>query len=256
MRLLDDSQFGSRLHLVPFADAQRQIVAAVNPAYRVVAYRRFMVRVAEEIARRVGALALVTGESIGQVASQTVENVATIDAVARMPVLRPLIGMDKQEIINEARHIGSFDISILPDEDCCSLFVPRHPVLRSTAAEAERVEAALDVDGSGGDERRRGGDGDVREVMGGRQVLILIRPSSTIQSCSSRDSLSNLPKNRRPKFNTERSPWLLSQKTTMPLYNDGGNTLMSVKSVSSVTKARPSLRHTSAILPSGCPARP
>ena len=147
VRLLDDSQFGSRLHLVPFADAQRQIVAAVNPAYRVVAYRRFMVRVAEEIARRVGALALVTGESIGQVASQTVENVATIDAVAGMPVLRPLIGMDKQEIINEARHIGSFDISILPDEDCCSLFVPRHPVLRSTAAEAERVEAALDVDG-------------------------------------------------------------------------------------------------------------
>ena len=127
VRLLDDSQFGSRLHLVPFADAQRQIVAAVNPAYRVVAYRRFMVRVAEEIARRVGALALVTGESIGQVASQTVENVATIDAVAGMPVLRPLIGMDKQEIINEARHIGSFDISILPDEDCCSLFVPRHP---------------------------------------------------------------------------------------------------------------------------------
>ena len=136
-----------RLHLVPFADAQRQIVAVVNPAYRVVAYRRFMMRVAEEIARRVGALALVTGESIGQVASQTVENVATIDAVARMPVLRPLIGMDKQEIINEARHIGSFDVSILPDEDCCSLFVPRHPVLRSTAAAAERLEAALDVDG-------------------------------------------------------------------------------------------------------------
>ncbi len=146
VRVLDESQFGSRLHLVPFADAQRQIVAAVNPAYRVVAYRRFMVRVAEELARRVGALALVTGESIGQVASQTVENVAAIDAVAGMPVLRPLIGMDKQEIITEAQRLQTFDISILPDEDCCSLFVPKHPVLRSSVSEAERMENALDVD--------------------------------------------------------------------------------------------------------------
>ena len=146
VRMLDESQFGSRLHLVPFADAQRQIVAAVNPAYRVVAYRRFMVRVAEEMAKRVGALALATGESIGQVASQTVENIASIDAVATMPVLRPLIGMDKQEIVTEARRLGTFDISILPDEDCCSLFVPRHPVLRSSVVEAERMEAALDVD--------------------------------------------------------------------------------------------------------------
>ena len=146
VRVLDESQFGSRLHLVPFADAQRQIVAAVNPTYRVVAYRRFMVRVAEELARRVNALALVTGESIGQVASQTVENISTIDSVARMPVLRPLIGMDKQEIITEARRLETFDISILPDEDCCSLFVPKHPVLRSSVAEAERMETALDVD--------------------------------------------------------------------------------------------------------------
>ena len=105
-----------------------------------------MVRVAEELARRANALALVTGESIGQVASQTVENISTIDSVARMPVLRPLIGMDKQEIITEARRLGTFDISILPDEDCCSLFVPKHPVLRSSIAEAERMETALDVD--------------------------------------------------------------------------------------------------------------
>ncbi len=146
VRVLDESQFGSRLHLVPFADAQRQIVAAVNPAYRVVAYRRFMVRVAEELARRVGALALVTGESIGQVASQTVENIATIDSVATMPVLRPLVGMDKNEIIAEARKLETFDISILPDEDCCSLFVPKHPILRSSPGEAERMENALDVD--------------------------------------------------------------------------------------------------------------
>lgn len=146
VRVLDESQFGSRLHLVPFADAQRQIVAAVNPAYRVVSYRRFMVRVAEELARRGGALALVTGESIGQVASQTVENIATIDSVATMPVLRPLVGMDKNEIITEARKLETFDISILPDEDCCSLFVPKHPVLRSSPGEAEHMENALDVD--------------------------------------------------------------------------------------------------------------
>ena len=145
-RVLNQSQRESRLHLVPFADVQRQIVAAVAPAYRVVAYRRFMMRAAQEIARRTGALTLVTGESIGQVASQTVENIASIDAVADMPVLRPLIGMDKQEIITEAQRIGTFDISILPDEDCCSLFVPRHPVLRSSPAEAERLESALDVD--------------------------------------------------------------------------------------------------------------
>ena len=145
VRVLDDYQYGSRLHLVPFSEAQRHIVAAVNPAYRVIAYRRFMVRVAESIARRVGAMALVTGESIGQVASQTIENIASIDAVATMPVLRPLVGMDKQEIINEARHIGTYDISILPDEDCCSLFVPKHPVLRSRPSDAARHEATLDV---------------------------------------------------------------------------------------------------------------
>ena len=145
VRVLDDYQYGSRLHLVPFSEAQRHIVAAVNPAYRVIAYRRFMVRVAEAIARRVGAMALVTGESIGQVASQTIENIASIDAVATMPVLRPLVGMDKQEIINEARQIGTYDISILPDEDCCSLFVPKHPVLRSRPSDAARNEATLDV---------------------------------------------------------------------------------------------------------------
>ena len=146
VRVLNDYQHGSRLHLVPFSEAQRHIVAAVNPAYRVIAYRRFMVRVAEAISQRVGAIALVTGESIGQVASQTIENIASIDAVATMPILRPLVGMDKQEIINEARQIGTYDISILPDEDCCSLFVPKHPALRSKPAEAARYEASLDVD--------------------------------------------------------------------------------------------------------------
>ena len=146
VQALDRYQLGSRLHLVPFADIQKQIIATVPPPYRVVAYRRFMIRVAEAIAQRDGALALVTGESVGQVASQTLENIATVDAVARMPVLRPLIGMDKVEIIDHARRIDTYSISIKPDEDCCSLFVPRHPILRATPWEAERVEEGLDID--------------------------------------------------------------------------------------------------------------
>ena len=146
VRILDRYQLGSRLYLVPFADIQRQIIATVSPAYRVIAYRRFMIRVAEKIARQEGALALATGESLGQVASQTLENIATVDAVAQMPVLRPLIGMDKIEIINQARDIGTYSTSIEPDEDCCSLFVPKHPVLRSSPQEAERLEEGLDIE--------------------------------------------------------------------------------------------------------------
>jgi thiamine biosynthesis protein ThiI len=142
---LDRYQGGSRLYLVPFADIQRRIIAAAPPAYRVVAYRRFMVRVAQAIARKEGALALVTGESVGQVASQTLENIASIDAVAEMPILRPLIGMDKAEIIQQAQQIGTYATSIEPDEDCCSLFVPRHPVIHSTVDSAARAEEGLDV---------------------------------------------------------------------------------------------------------------
>ncbi|MDA1096615.1 MAG: tRNA 4-thiouridine(8) synthase ThiI [Chloroflexi bacterium] len=146
VRILDGFQFGSRLYLVPFADVQRRIIGDVPPAYRVVAYRRFMVRIAEVFARSEGAGALVTGESVGQVASQTLENIASIDSVAQIPILRPLIGMDKSEIIERAQRIGTFETSILPDEDCCSLFVPKHPVLRSTPAAAERAEYSLPVD--------------------------------------------------------------------------------------------------------------
>ena len=138
-------QYDSRLFLVPFGEIQREVVLSVPGPARVVVYRRLMVRMAEAIARREGALALTTGESLGQVASQTLENIAAIDAAAAGPVLRPLIGTDKIEIIREAKQLGTFEISIEPDADCCTLFVPRHPLTRMTAAEAAAAESRLDI---------------------------------------------------------------------------------------------------------------
>jgi thiamine biosynthesis protein ThiI len=138
-------QMRSRLYLVPFGEIQQEVVARGPSDLRVVLYRRLMVRIAEELARREGALALCTGESVGQVASQTLANVAAIDAVAAMPILRPLIGMDKEEISREAQSLGTFPISILPDQDCCTLFVPRNPATRVTLERAAQAEEALDV---------------------------------------------------------------------------------------------------------------
>jgi thiamine biosynthesis protein ThiI len=143
---LTEWQYDSRLHLVPFGDIQRAVVLSVPPPARVVIYRRLMVRIAEALARRAGAQALVTGESLGQVASQTLENIACIDEAAAMPILRPLIGMDKLEITDEARRLGTFEISIEPDADCCTLFVPRHPATRLSAGEARAAEARLELD--------------------------------------------------------------------------------------------------------------
>jgi thiamine biosynthesis protein ThiI len=144
-KLLTRWQYRSRLHVVSFGDVQHQIVASCPPKLRVVLYRRFMVRIAEAIAEREQAEALVTGESLGQVASQTLSNMATIDAAVSLPLLRPHVGRDKDEIIEEARRLESFDISIEPDQDCCSLFVPDHPATHSTIAEVEEAEQALDV---------------------------------------------------------------------------------------------------------------
>jgi thiamine biosynthesis protein ThiI len=138
-------QYHSRLFLVPFGEIQREVVLRVPAPARVVAYRRLMVRIAEAIGRRAGAGALVTGESLGQVASQTLENISTIGAAAELPILRPLIGMDKLEITDQARAIGTFEISSEPDADCCSLFVPRHPGTRVSRAEAAAMEARLPV---------------------------------------------------------------------------------------------------------------
>jgi thiamine biosynthesis protein ThiI len=138
-------QLAARLWLVPFGEIQREVVLTVPPALRVLVYRRLMVRIAEALARRSGALALVTGESLGQVASQTLEHVARISEATGLPILRPLIGSDKEEIIREARAIGTYEISIEPDQDCCSLFVPKHPATRTTAAEAEAAEVRLEI---------------------------------------------------------------------------------------------------------------
>ena len=109
--------------------------------------RRFMMRLAQAVARRAGAKALITGESLGQVASQTMMALAVTDDVAEMPVLRPLIGMDKVEIIRMSREIGTYDTSILPYEDCCTVFTPRHPATRPSLEDVRKAEAALDVEG-------------------------------------------------------------------------------------------------------------
>lgn len=145
LKTLTRHQFNSRLFLVPFGEIQRQIVAAVSRPLRVVLYRRMMVRIAEAIARREKAKALVTGESLGQVASQTLENMAVIQQAATLPILRPLVGMDKQEIIDQARRIGTFDISSISDQDCCQLFLPKHPATKAHSADVEKDEASFDV---------------------------------------------------------------------------------------------------------------
>jgi thiamine biosynthesis protein ThiI len=142
---LTEWQYDSSLYLVPFGEIQREVVLSVPGPARVVVYRRLMLRIAEALAHRHGALALTTGESLGQVASQTLENIAAIDPVARGPVFRPLIGTDKLEITAEAQRLGTFEISIEPDADCCTLFVPRHPLTRMRVAEADAAEARLDV---------------------------------------------------------------------------------------------------------------
>ncbi|MEP6593677.1 MAG: tRNA uracil 4-sulfurtransferase ThiI, partial [Acidobacteriota bacterium] len=145
-KLLAQFQFHSRLFMVPFGAIQQQIVLAVAPPLRVVIYRRFMMRIAERIARHGRAQALVTGEVVGQVASQTIENMTSINSVVSMPVLRPLVGMDKEEIVAEAERLGSYPISIMPDQDCCTLFTPKHPATRARAADVARAEAALPID--------------------------------------------------------------------------------------------------------------
>jgi tRNA uracil 4-sulfurtransferase len=143
--LLTSYQLRSRLVLVAFGEIQRQVVLAVPPALRVVVYRRLMLRIAERLARTWRARALVTGEVIGQVASQTLENMTAIAGATQMQVLRPLVGMDKDEIVDEARRIGTFPISIIPDQDCCTLFTPRHPETRAKSEDIAQVERALPI---------------------------------------------------------------------------------------------------------------
>jgi tRNA uracil 4-sulfurtransferase len=145
-RTLTEFQFRTKLNLVPFGELQQRVVLAVAPPLRVVIYRRLMMRIAERIARNDHATALVTGDVVGQVASQTLENMATIGRVVSLPVLRPLVGMDKEEIIAAAERLGTYSISIVPDQDCCTLFTPRHPATKAKAEDIERAEAELPID--------------------------------------------------------------------------------------------------------------
>jgi thiamine biosynthesis protein ThiI len=144
--LLTLSQLRSRLLLVPFGELQQQVVLAVKPELRVVIYRRLMLRIAEVHARAWRARALVSGEVVGQVASQTLENMTVIAQATTLQLLRPLIGMDKDEIVAEAGRIGTFPISIIPDQDCCTLFTPKHPATRVRLEQIEDAERALPID--------------------------------------------------------------------------------------------------------------
>ncbi len=144
--VLTRHQYRSTLYLVPFIAVQEKIMSGAPASHRVILYRRAMLRIAERIALREGAKALVTGENIGQVASQTLSNILAINEVATLPVLRPLSGEDKEEIIAAAQRIGTYDISIEPYEDCCSLFVPRHPETHANAQTVRNMEAGLDLD--------------------------------------------------------------------------------------------------------------
>jgi thiamine biosynthesis protein ThiI len=145
-RLLAQYQFHSRLFLVPFGEIQQQVTVSVPPPLRVVIYRRLMMRIAEQIGRDHRAQALVTGEVVGQVASQTLENLTAINEVVSMPVLRPLIGMDKDEIIAQAQRLGTYPVSIIPDQDCCTLFTPRHPATKAHPRDVQSAEATLPID--------------------------------------------------------------------------------------------------------------
>jgi thiamine biosynthesis protein ThiI len=144
--LLTRYQLYSRLYLVPFGEIQRQIVLTVPAPLRVVLYRRMMIRIAEELARREHCWALVTGDSLGQVASQTPENLSVVEDAAHLPILRPLIGMDKLEITEQAQRIGTFDISIEPDQDCCRLFTPPHPATKTTLDQIHSIERSLAIE--------------------------------------------------------------------------------------------------------------
>lgn len=134
------------LHVVHFTEVQRAIQKNVPASFGITIMRRFMLRIATVLAEARGGLALVTGESVGQVASQTLESMRAIGEVTSLPVLRPLVGFDKYEIINDAQRIGSYELSILPYEDCCTLFVPENPQTRPKLERVHKVEAPLDVE--------------------------------------------------------------------------------------------------------------
>lgn len=146
IRTLTKYQSYSKSYFVPFLNIQKAIMLNCDPTYGVILYRRFMIRIAEKIAEIENAKALVTGDSLAQVASQTLENINTVSEAARLPILRPLIGENKEDVIELAQVIDTFKISSNPYEDCCSLFVPRHPKTRSRIEDVRFMEQKLDVE--------------------------------------------------------------------------------------------------------------
>ena len=134
------------VHVVPFTEIQEEIRLKCPEDHFTLIMRRFMMRLGDRLAHELACKAIVTGESLGQVASQTIQALVVSDDVATLPVLRPLIGMDKEEIVRIARHVGTFDTSILPYEDCCTVFTPRHPKTKPNLEEVREYEAALDID--------------------------------------------------------------------------------------------------------------
>jgi tRNA uracil 4-sulfurtransferase len=144
VRVLQEYAPQTKLYFVPFINIQKQIMTHTDKQYRVILYRRYMMRIAEKISRKENAPVMVTGENLAQVASQTSKNLAAIEEAISLPVLRPLIGFDKQDIIEQAKHIGTYDISIEPHEDCCSLFIPKHPATKSDVKTLEIMEKKID----------------------------------------------------------------------------------------------------------------
>jgi tRNA uracil 4-sulfurtransferase len=146
VRQLDRYQHGSRLFVIAFGRAQQRLASSGSGRLQIVAQRRLMLKTAQAMAARVRATALVTGDSLGQVSSQTLANITALDEAVTLPILRPLIGLDKTEIMAEARRISTLALSQLPDQDCCSLLLPRHVETHARVADLHKIEARLDID--------------------------------------------------------------------------------------------------------------
>ena len=184
VRVLTPYQGVSHLYLVPFSDLQREVVAAAPQEFRILIYRRLMLRIAERIAFRRRAHGTVTGDAIAQVASQTLQNMEAVDAAASMPIYRPLVGDDKQDILALAKEIGTYDISTEPFTDCCPMFMPKSPRIFSTVAEVNEAESNLDIS----EMVKRGTRGARREIYeyaGGEVRERISAPETNIASAKS-----------------------------------------------------------------------
>lgn len=146
IKILKKFKSSSVMYSVPFADVQKEIMMKCPQSLRVILYRRFMMRIAESLAKKEKCLALVTGDSVGQVASQTLENILAVNQAATLPVFRPLIGLDKEEIMQKAREIGTYDISKLPHDDCCTRLMPKNPEIRAKLSDVIEAEKNLDIE--------------------------------------------------------------------------------------------------------------